>query len=84
MTGLARLGIGVTGFAMEPAGEGQTNLLGAAGIEVGLRERLAVAFLFQGALANFSAWTDAGVTSADPSAESTSSSALLLRAVYRF
>lgn len=84
VTGLVRLGVGVTGFAMEPAGEGQTNLLGAVGIEVGLRDRLAVAVLYQGALANFSAWTDAGVTSADPSVESTSNSAFLLRGVYRF
>ncbi len=51
---------------MGPAGEGQSNLLAAVGLEVGLRDWLALAALFQAAVVNLSARMDAGGWRARP------------------
>jgi len=81
---LGRLGLGVTLFGTDAAGEGAVNLVLAGGVQFNASERAGFAVLYEFAVANLSAWNDAGVTSADPGLESYSTSALQGRLFYRF
>lgn len=81
---LGRLGLAVTMFGTDAAGEGAVNLVLAGGVEIALTPRAGFGLLYELSLANLSAWNDAGVTSADPSLESYSTSAIQGRLFYRF
>lgn len=71
-------------FGTDAAGEGAVNLVLAGGVEVALSPRAGAALLYELSVANLSAWNGAGVTSADPSLESYSTSAIQARLFYRF
>lgn len=81
---LGRLGLGVTLFGTDAAGEGAVNLVLAGGAEFNPSPRIGFALLYELSLVSLSAWTDAGVTSADPSLERYSTSAIQGRFYYRF
>ncbi len=79
---LGRLGVGVTGVDLDPAADGASSLFVAVGARLGLGPRLGVAALYQSTFSP-SGWTDAGVTSADPTLDGYEGWALQARLLYR-
>lgn len=81
---LGRVGVGVTDLDMSPAEEGSVDLVLAAGLAFQLSERVGVGVLYEASVANLDAWTDSGVTSAEPSLENWSGDAVQARLFFRF